>query len=54
MNDHSEDAGETPMERALRLRKAEIEAKAKPQNRGKVQRASGAAPAGSSKPWLKK
>jgi hypothetical protein len=62
MNDHpkSDDAGtpdaaETPMARALRLKKAALDAKPKPPGGGKISReqAAGVA-AGASKPWMKK
>jgi hypothetical protein len=48
-------AAETPMERALRMKKAAIQAKPKPPGAGKLQRerAAGIAP-GASKPWMKK
>jgi hypothetical protein len=48
-------ADETPMARALRMKKAAIQAKPKPPGGGKVQheRAPGIA-AGASKPWMKK
>jgi hypothetical protein len=46
---------ETPIQRALRLKKAEIEARPKPPRGGKFQREQAAAVAsGKSKPWLKK
>jgi hypothetical protein len=46
---------ETPIERALRMKKAAIQAKQKPPGRGRSQReqAAGVA-AGASKPWMKK
>ena len=56
MDDHPKDAAaETAMQRALRLKKAAIEAKPKPPGRGKGRRegAAGIA-AGVSKPWMKK
>jgi hypothetical protein len=56
MSDRPKDAAdETPMERALRMKKAAQEAKPKPPGRGKHQReqAAGIA-AGASKPWMKK
>src|SRR5438552_3694676 len=48
-------AAETPMQRALRLKKAAVDAKPKPPGRDKALRAqaSGVA-AGASKPWMKK
>ena len=50
-----EPPAETPMARALRMKKAAIQAKPKPPGVGKVQReqAAGVA-AGASKPWMKK
>lgn len=49
------DDAETPMQRALRLKKAAIEARPKPPRGGKFQREQAAAlAAGRSKPWLKK
>ena len=56
MNDRPKSAAaETPMERALRMKKAAIQAKPKPPGAGKVQReqAAGVA-AGASKPWMKR
>jgi hypothetical protein len=56
MDDRPEDAAaETPMERALRMKKAAIEAKPKPPTggKGRRERAAGIA-AGVSKPWMKK
>ena len=49
------DADETPMARALRLKKAAMQAKPKPPGGGKGQhgRDAGIA-AGASKPWMKK
>ena len=46
---------ETPMERALRMKKAAIQSKPKPPGagRGQRERAAGIAP-GASKPWMKK
>ena len=49
------DAAETPMERALRLKKAAIAAKPQPPRGGRFQREQAARiAAGSSKPWLKR
>jgi hypothetical protein len=45
---------ETPIQRALRMKKAAIEAKPKPPRGGKHQREQAAMAAGASKPWLKK
>jgi hypothetical protein len=55
MNDRPKNAAETPLARALRMKKAAIEAKPKPPGAGKAQRerAAGIA-AGVSKPWMKK
>ncbi|ALL14088.1 hypothetical protein AQ619_12460 [Caulobacter henricii] len=48
--DHSE---ETPIQRALRLKKAAIDAKPKPPRGGKFQREQAAGvQAGKSKPWM--
>jgi hypothetical protein len=56
MSDQPEnDDAETPMERALRMRKAALEAKPKPPGSGKFQRKQSAGiAAGSSKPWMTK
>ncbi len=49
------EADETPIQRALRLKKAAIEARPKPPRGGKFQRDQHAALAsGKSKPWLKR
>jgi hypothetical protein len=45
--------GETPMQRALRLKKAAQEAKAPPPGRGKP-RPNAAMAAGASRPWMKR
>jgi hypothetical protein len=47
--------GETPIQRALRLKQAAIEARPKPPRGGRFQReqAAGVA-AGASRPWMKK
>jgi hypothetical protein len=51
MSDVPED--ETPIQRALRLKKAALEAKQKPPGAGKIQRRQNAAmTSGSSKPWM--
>jgi hypothetical protein len=48
-------AAETPMERALRMKKAAIQAKPKPPGAGRIQRGQAAGvEAGASKPWMKK
>lgn len=50
--DHSP-AGETPVQRALRLKKAALDAKPKPPRGGKFQREQSARiAAGKSKPWM--
>ena len=56
MNDRPKSAAaETPMERALRMKKAAMQAKPKPPGGGKGQREQAAGvPAGASKPWMKK
>jgi hypothetical protein len=56
MNDHPKnDAAETPMERALRMKRAANQAKPKPPGAGKLQREQVAGvTAGASKPWMKK
>lgn len=49
------DAAETPIQRALRLKKAAIDARPKPPRGGKFQREQTAAlAAGKSKPWVKR
>ena len=49
------DAPETPMQRALRLKKAALDARPTPPRGGKFQRDQHAAlAAGKSKPWLKR
>ena len=53
MTDQPQD--ETPIQRALRLKKAAVDAKPKPPRGGKFQREQSAALAsGKSKPWLKR
>ncbi len=54
MNDPPDDAAETPMQRALRLKKAALEARPKRAGDAKVQLRSAAMPKGASKPWMKK
>jgi hypothetical protein len=56
MNDRPEDdAAESPMRRALRLKQAALEARPKPPRGGKFQREQSAAvAAGKSKPWQKR
>ena len=53
-DDQNAPAGETPIQRALRLKKAAIAAKQKPPRGGKFQREQAAAHASSSKskPWM--
>jgi hypothetical protein len=53
--DTAPDSDETPIQRALRLKKAALDAKPKPPRGGKFQReqAAGVA-AGKSRPWMKK
>ena len=47
------DSDETPMQRALRLKNAAIDARAKPPRGGKFQREQAAkVAAGKSKPWM--
>jgi hypothetical protein len=56
MSDRLKDsAPETPMERALRMKKAALDAKPKPPGRGKYrwEQTAGVA-VGASKPWMKK
>jgi hypothetical protein len=48
------DAAETPMQRALRLKKAAREAQPKPPGVDKVRRDPAGAGAGKSKPWMKR
>ena len=49
-----DDAGESPMQRALRLKTAALEARPKPPRGGKFQREQSAGiAAGKSKPWMK-
>jgi hypothetical protein len=49
-------AGETPMQKALRLKKAALAAKNGPPGRGKVadERAAAARSSSKSQPWMKK
>ena len=55
MDDPPSDAAETPMQRALRLKKAALEARPRGPGGAKVPRPQAAGvPAGASKPWLKK
>lgn len=54
-DDPHDGSAETPMQRALRMKKAALDAKATPPSDGRVQRrqTSGVA-AGKSKPWMKR
>ena len=55
MSDPPDDAAETPIQRALRLKRAAAAAKPKPPRGGKFQRQQTAALAtGKSKPWMKR
>ena len=54
MDEPSHDPDETPLQRALRLKKAALEARPKDPGAGKVRRGSAAMPAGASRPWTKK
>jgi hypothetical protein len=55
MNDHPKNDAETPIERALRLKKAALAAKPKPPGAGAAHRRQSAAlPHGASKPALRK
>lgn len=47
-------ADETPMQRALRLKKAAMEAKAKPPGGGGQSRPDTRMASGASKPWMKR
>jgi hypothetical protein len=54
MTKPTDTADETPIQRALRLNKAAIDARPKPPRGGRFQREQNAAiAAGKSKPWLK-
>jgi hypothetical protein len=53
MTTSPKDAAETPMQRALRLKKAALEAKPKAPT-GKVRREQAGMPTGASKPWMKR
>ncbi len=55
MSEPPDDVSETPMQRALRLKKAALDARPKPPRGGKFQRERAAALAsGKSRPWLKR
>ena len=45
---------ETPIQRALRLKRAATDARPKPPRGGKFQRQQAAVASGKSKPWLKR
>jgi hypothetical protein len=47
-------ADETPMQRALRLRQAQLAARSRPGENTPSARANAAAPVGANKPWMKK
>ena len=57
MADHNDDApaGETPIQKALRMKKAALEAKGTPSGRARYggMRAAAAHSAAKSKPWMK-
>lgn len=53
MSDDPKEAGESPMARALRLKKAALEARPKAPGGKPLRGATGPA-AGASKPWMKK
>ena len=53
MNDQPEKADETPIQRALRLKKAALKAKPNAAETG-VRREQARMPSGASKPWMKK
>ena len=49
-----DDAGESPMQRALRMKKAAAQARGQPPGVGKIRREQSAGiAAGKSKPWMK-
>jgi hypothetical protein len=54
MDNPADNPDETPMQRALRLKKAAQDARPKGAGAGKVQRGSAAMPPGQSRPWMKK
>jgi hypothetical protein len=54
MDERPDDPDETPMQRALRLKKAALDARPKRPAAGKVQRGSASMPTGASKPWTKR
>jgi len=54
MTDPPDDAAETPIQRALRLKQAAASARPKPPRGGKFQRQTAALASGKSKPWMKR
>jgi hypothetical protein len=50
----ADDADETPMQRALRMKKAALEAKPKAQESGFKREQAARMRAGASKPWMKR
>lgn len=54
MNDKPEDAAETPMQRALRLKRAAQGAKPKTPGADFSREQTARMPAGASKPWMKR
>ena len=48
------DLPETPMQRALRMKKAAADSRPQPPGGGKPQRGQAGVAAGASKPWMKK
>jgi hypothetical protein len=54
MSDQPDSPDETPIQKALRLKKAAIAAKPKPPRGGGHQREQAAIAAGKSKPWMKR
>jgi len=51
----TDDTAETPIQRALRIKKAALDAKPRPPQAGRAQREQAAGQAaGASKPWMKK
>ena len=55
MSEPPDDSSETPIQRALRLKKAKLDARPQPPRGGKFQREQAARVAsGKSKPWLKR
>jgi hypothetical protein len=54
MDETRDDPDETPMQRALRLKKEALEARPKGRGAGKLRPGSAAMPAGASRPWTKR